>query len=265
MGDPSDQVVEVASNGPFATVSFNRPEVRNAFDGRTLEELAAVFRSFAPGEGPRAVFLTGAGDVFSSGADLKWMRDSGKRGDGGASYRFSSMLLSAAIRAVAECPLPTVALVRRAAFGGAVGFVAACDFAIASDDAVFRTTEVRIGVAPAVIAPFVLRKVGDRACREMFLTAGPLDAARALGLGLVDRVCPAAELAAQGENLCRQFLDAAPGALAACKELLRTLPGMDPEDAEEFTVRMISRLRSSEEGQEGMSAFLEKRKPGWAP
>jgi methylglutaconyl-CoA hydratase len=242
-------------------VTLNRPEVRNAFDGDTLSELAHAFRAFRPDGDVRVVFLSGAGGFFSAGADLKWMRGDGAGGE--KAFRRSSEILADALRALDECPLPTVALVEKGAMGGAVGLVAACDFALAEEGARFRTSEVRLGLAPAVVGPYLLRRLGDRAVRDLFLQGEFLDAEGAKRIGLVQRIVPAGELGTACKAFVRPLLMGGPEALAAIKEMLRLLPTLAPDEAREYTAALITRLRAGPEGQEGMAAFLEKRKPGW--
>ena len=255
--------IEIKREHPYARVTLNRPEVRNAFDGETLFELARAFRSFAAGESIRVVFLAGAGGFFSAGADLKWMK--GEGADGEEAFRRSSDILADALQAIADCPLPTVALVEKGAMGGAVGFVAACDFCLAEEGARFRTSEVRLGLAPAVVGPYLLRRLGDRAVRDLFLRGEFLDAEEAKNLGLVQRVVPVGELFTACKDIVRPLLQGGPQALASVKELLRLLPALSPEAAREYTTALIAKLRAGPEGQEGMAAFLEKRKPGWVP
>ncbi|MHC4597390.1 MAG: enoyl-CoA hydratase-related protein [Planctomycetota bacterium] len=255
--------IEIKSEPPYAWVTINRPEVRNAFDGDTLSEFARAFRAFPAGEPVRVVFLAGAGGFFSAGADLKWMKGDGAGGE--EAFRRSSDVLADALQAIAECPLPTVALVEKGAMGGAVGFVAACDFALAEEGARFRTSEVRLGLAPAVVGPYLLRRLGDRAVRDLFLRGEFLDAEGAKRLGLVQRVVPAGELFTACKAYVRPLLQGGPQALAAVKEMLRLLPALSPEGAREYTAALIAKLRAGPEGQEGMAAFLEKRKPGWVP
>jgi methylglutaconyl-CoA hydratase len=147
--------------------------------------------------------------------------------------------------------------------GGALGLLCACDFALASEGTHFRTSEVRLGLAPAVIGPFLRRRLGDRVCRDLFLLGEPIDAERAAAVGLVSRVVPPGELVEAGRVLARPLRRAGPRALAACKAMLRRFPDLDDEEAAAYTANLITELRMSPEGQEGMKAFLEKRKPGW--
>jgi methylglutaconyl-CoA hydratase len=254
--------LELRLEGPVARVALNRPEVRNAFDGATLAELAGAFESFAPGGPARVVVLSGNGPAFSSGGDLRWMRADGATP---AEVRAGADVLARALHALYACPLPTIALVHGAVIGGANGLVAACDFAAAAEGTVFQLAEVRLGLAPAVIAPFVLRKVGEAACRRLFLLAEKFDAAEAKAIGLVGEVAPAAGLEAVAARWTRSLLAAGPHALAACKDLLRRLPGTPLDEAAALGAGLLAELRQGAEGREGMAAFLEKRKPGWCP
>lgn len=253
--------IEVSVDGPYARVILNRPKVRNAFDGVLLEELADAFGAFAAGGPARVVTLSGAGDVFCAGADLAWMK--GPEGAGRAHFLESSAVLARALRAVDRCPLPVLALVHKAAVGGALGLLAAADFVLAEEGSTFRASEVRLGLAPAVVGPYLLRRLGDRACRELFLVAEPWQADRAMELGLVQRVVAKGTLEEEGEAFARPLLEAGPKALAAVKEMLRRLPSLGADIVGEYTERLIADLREGAEGQEGMAAFLGKRKPRW--
>ncbi|MHC5079296.1 MAG: enoyl-CoA hydratase-related protein [Planctomycetota bacterium] len=258
---PATQNLEITEEGPFTWVALNRVEVRNAFDGETLEELAAVFRSFSTDGPRRVVFLMGKGGVFSAGADLRWMK--GEAGADREAIRRGSELLASALHAIDACPLPTVALAEKAVVGGAMGLLAACDFALAAEGTQFRTSEVRLGLAPAVVGPFLLRRLGDRVVRELFLLGEMFDAEKALAFGLILRRVPPGELPSSGRALARSLLKGGPSALAACKAMLRQLPRMTLEEVAAYTASLITDLRLSPEGQEGMAAFLEKRKPRW--
>jgi methylglutaconyl-CoA hydratase len=252
--------IEVRVEGPVARVALNRPEVRNAFDGETLAELAGAVGSFPAGGPVRVLVLSGNGPAFSSGGDLRWMKADGATP---AEVREGADVLARALHALYACPLPTIALAHGAVIGGANGLVAACDFAAAAEGTVFQLAEVRLGLAPAVIAPFVLRKAGEAACRRLFLLAEKFDAAEAKALGLVTEVVAPAELEAAAQRWIRPLLAAGPFALAACKDLLRRLPGMPLDEAAAFGAGLLAELRQGAEGREGMAAFLEKRKPGW--
>jgi methylglutaconyl-CoA hydratase len=245
-----------------ATVTMDRPEVRNAFNDELIARLEITFTELAEDADARVVVLTGADPVFSAGADLSWL-------GGMADYSFGeniadSRALDRMLRAVHDCPRPVVARVNGHALGGGTGLVAACDVAVAVDGAKLGFTEVRLGVAPAVIAPYVLRRIGVARARPLFLTGERFDAATARDIGLVDHVVAADELDAAVADAVDDLLRGGPGAQAEIKALLRTLAETpDLEAAAERTVETIARLRVSEEGQEGMGAFLDKRSPAW--
>jgi methylglutaconyl-CoA hydratase len=206
--------------------------------------------------------LTGAGESFCAGADLNWMREIIR-------YSFDQNIEES--RDLAELMLeiytlskPTVSGVNGAAIGGGNGLLAACDIVIASDRARFGLSEVKIGLVPAAISPYVIRRIGESASREYFLTGERFDARRALEIGLVNKVVPHAELDTKVREVVRLLLGSGPEAMASCKELLYRVPTMSLGEAKTYTAEVIARLRVSREGQEGMAAFLEKRKPPWA-
>ncbi|RIL11470.1 enoyl-CoA hydratase [bacterium] len=263
--------IRVARDGPVSTIRLARPEQRNAFNPTMIAELTAAFRAAgAPADpeggadAPRVVVLAGAGDVFSAGADLAWMRAM-------AGYAFDenvadALRLADLFTAIRECPLPVIARVQGAAMGGGSGLVAACDLAVAAEDAQFAFSEARLGLVPAVISPYVIPKIGVAAATELFLTGERFDAARARAIGLVCRVVPAADLdlavAERVEALCA----AGPDAQAAIKRLIPFVASTgDPVSAREYTAHLIADRRASDEGREGMAAFLERRKARWLP
>jgi len=253
--------LKLSTDGPVATVALARPERRNALDARLIGELTRVFEGLAADEGVRVVVLTGEGRHFCAGADVGYMRDT-------ASFSYEENVedarrLSAMFAAVDGCPKPVVARVNGAAIGGGAGLVAAADVVVAAEGAIFAFSEVRLGIAPATIAPFVLRKIGPSHARALFLTGERIDAARAREIGLVHEVAPEeGHDAAVGQRVA-DLLRGGPRAQAAVKGLLRDLENAAPGEAGEITARGIAGLRAGEEGQEGLSAFLEKREPSW--
>jgi methylglutaconyl-CoA hydratase len=245
-----------------ARVRLNRPEKHNAFDEAMIAALTQAFASVGANQGVRAVVLCASGRSFSAGADLDWMRRTAlaSKADNLADARRAAEML----RALDRLPQPTVALVQGPAYGGGLGLVAACDIAIAADTATFVLSEVKLGLVPAVISPYVVAAIGARAARRYFLTAEKFDAAEALRLGLVHELVPAAELEARGRALLAALAANAPGAMAAAKALVRAVAGRPIDDAlVEETARTIAELRAGEEGREGVTAFLEKRAPTW--
>jgi methylglutaconyl-CoA hydratase len=249
-------------HGAVARIVLARPEVRNAFDDGLIEELTRAFAAAGADPSVRAVVLSGDGPTFCAGADVNWMRKAGgysKEENEADAERMARML-----RGIDACPKPVVALAHGAAIGGGVGLVAAADIVIASEETVFSLAEVKLGILPAAISPYVLRAIGPRAARDLFLTGERFDAARALAIGLVHRVVPAAELAEAGNRKVAALLSSGPEAVRAAKALIEKVTGKNPEEAMPLTVRTIAERRASAEAKEGLSAFLEKRKPAWA-
>ena len=245
-----------------AWITLNRPEVHNAFDDRLIAELTAALAALAADDAVRAVVLTGSGRSFSAGADLNWMRRTSTYGE--AENLADARALARLMQTLNELPKPTVARVNGAALGGGTGLVACCDIAVASADARFGTTEVRLGLIPAVIGPYVVAAIGVRPARRLMLTGERIAAAEAASLGLVHEVVPADQLDGAVAAVLDQVLKGGPGALAAAKRLVRDLAGR-PIDAEliDDTARRIAALRASPEAREGVGAFLDKRPPGW--
>lgn len=248
--------------GPVTRVALARPEVRNAFDEVLIEELTRAFRAVAEDEGVRVVILSGDGPAFCSGADVSWMRRAG--GYSRVENEADAERMAWMLRAIDACPQPVVVLAHGAAIGGGVGLVAAADIAIAAEGTVFSLAEVRLGIVPAVISPYVLQAIGARAARDLFLTGDRFDAREAHRLGLVHQVVPAEELEAAGRKKVASLLSAGPEAVRVAKGLIEQVTGMKPEEALPLTSRAIAERRASAEAREGLSAFLEKRRPSWA-
>jgi methylglutaconyl-CoA hydratase len=247
--------------GPVATVTLARVEARNALNATLIEELTRCFEELAEDESIRVAVLTGEGPSFCAGADIAYMRDTA-----GFSYeenledarRLADMFL-----AVDDLPKPVVAKVLGAAIGGGVGLVAAADVAVAEEGTRFAFSEVRLGIAPATIAPFVVRKIGYSRTRALFLTGERFDAERAREIMLLHEVVPEGDLDAAVERVVAQLLQGGPAAQAAIKELLRQIEATEPMEALGIMTQLIAELRVGEEGQEGLGAFLEKREPFW--
>lgn len=257
-------VVLDASPSGAAYVTINRPEKRNAFDAETIEGLTEAFETLHGADHVRIVFVRGAGGVFCAGADLDWMRDAA--GWSEADNRDDAMGLARMLKALHDVPALTVALVEKAAMGGGAGLVAACDLAVATADARFAFSEVKLGLIPATIAPYVVEAVGPRRARALFATARVFGAEDALAYGLVTEVAADGDaLAAASERLAAEILACAPGAVAASKRLVADVAGR-PIDARLMsdTAARIAAARVGAEGQEGVRAFLEKRRPSWA-
>lgn len=259
--DPGYRKIKLEIRGKALVVSFARPQVRNAFDIELLGELRAAMRDLAAGAGPRVLVLTGEGTTFCAGADIAWMKSSGILSE--EENLREARELAGCLYELYSNPLPTIALVNGPAIGGGVGFVAACDLAVSVEDALFAFSEVRLGVTPACIGPYVLRKVGEAVTRELFLTGERIDAGRAREIGLVNGIAAKEDVWGVVEGLVETISKGAPGALASSKELIERVSGRPLDETGEYAARLIARLRVSPEGQEGMQAFLEKRKPKW--
>jgi len=243
------------------TLSLARPELRNALDEKTISDGIALFDQLAVQEDVRVIVLKGEGTHFCAGADLNYMK---KMRDATLDQNEQDAVrLGNLFHRIATCPKPVVTRVHGAAMGGGAGLVAASDIAVAAADCAFAFTEVRLGIIPAVISPYLIRRMGAAKLRRAVLTGYRFDAAEALRLGLVDAVAPAAELDALVESIVADFLAAGPRAVTAAKQLLDTVAGMSLENAAADTARRIARIRTTPEAQEGMASFLEKRKPQW--
>ncbi len=249
-------------DGPVLTVALNRPEQHNALTPEMITGLTQLFRDLAADDSVRLVILTGNGRSFCAGADLNFMRAA-------ADYTFDENVADGQaifdlMWAVDRCPKPVIGRINGAAIGGGAGLVSCCDSVVAVERATFAFSEVRLGIVPAVISPFVLAKIGAAHARELFLTGERFPAAHAQRVGLVHHVV--ADEAALDEAVAgrvEQFLQGAPGAQGAAKTLIRTVVDRPADQLREYTTNLIAQRRASEEGREGMSAFLEKRKPGW--
>jgi methylglutaconyl-CoA hydratase len=253
--------LELQIVGPVAHVWLNRPETRNAFDGLMVTELRRVLFDLRNEEAVRVIVLGGRGPSFCAGADIDWMRAmSGFTRD--ENLR-EAQALADLFFTVYESPKPIVARVHGAALGGGAGLVAACDIPVASTGTLFGFTEVRLGIIPAVISPYVIGKIGVSAARELFLTGERFEAAKAAQIGLVRWAVPEAELDQVVEGRVKELLQAGPRAVVDAKALIREVAYRRIEDIQRYTVERIADLRVSSEGQEGLRAFIEKRKPNW--
>jgi methylglutaconyl-CoA hydratase len=253
-------LLDVDANGR-ATVTLNRPEVHNAFDDALIARLTEAFEALGKRADVRAVVLAANGKSFSAGADLSWMRR--MAGYSEAENRADAEQLARLIHVLDALPKPTVARVQGAAIGGGVGLVAACDVAIASEAASFALSEVRLGLIPAVISPYVIGAIGPRQARRYMLTAERFDAVEAKRIGLVHDAVPAANLDEAVDAVVVALLLGGPEAVRESKALARDVGGSPDDATRADTARRIARLRASPEGKEGVSSFLEKRKPRW--
>jgi methylglutaconyl-CoA hydratase len=250
-------------DGPVGILTLNRAERHNAFDDVLIREITAGLRALEDDERVRVVVLSSTGKSFCAGADLNWMRRAA--GYSPEENTRDAERLATLLSTLNDLRKPTIARVQGPAYGGGVGLVAACDIAIATYDAVFALTEVRLGIVPAVISPYVLAAIGQRYGRRYMLTAERFSAAEAYRIGLLHEVVPGEEQLDEAiQDLVDGLLKNGPQALAECKELIRVVDG-EPIDATTRveTVHRIVRVRASDEGTEGLSAFLEKRKPAW--
>ena len=256
------ETLEIERAGKVATIWMNRPAVLNAFDEQLIAELAAACAELDADASVRVVILAGRGKHFSAGADLNWMKRAAQFTDEQNvedARKFAGML-----RSLSEMSKPTIARVQGAALGGGTGLTAACDMAIASSDAVFSTSEVKFGIIPSAISPYVLRAIGPRHALRYFQSAERISAERALAIGLVGEVVPLAELDASIVKLVDALLQGGPQAQKAAKELIVAVNGktIDKNISEE-TAQRIAHQRATAEAKDGIAAFLEKRPPNW--
>jgi methylglutaconyl-CoA hydratase len=257
--------LEARRDGAIERLTLNRPDVRNAFNEHVIAELtawAAATRDAAARGDLRAVVIAGAGKSFCAGADVTWMAKT-------VAYTEEENVrdataMSRMFAAIDALPLPVVGRIHGAALGGGAGLAAVCDIVVCSDETLFGFTETKLGILPAVISPFAVAKIGRSAARELFLTGGRFSAARAREIGLAHKVVPLAELDSTVDAYLAELLAAGPGAIAAAKALIPEVWGRTVGEATAITSAAIAARRVSKEGQEGLRAFLEKRRPGWS-
>jgi methylglutaconyl-CoA hydratase len=255
------ETIVFSKDGKIARIFFDRPSVHNSFNSTMIKELSAVFEKIKKDKSIRIVVLSGKGKSFCSGADIKWLREI-------IDFSFEqnlkeSLQLAEILHNIYTLPKATVAMVNGAAIGGGIGFLSACDISVASEDAKFGLSEVKIGLVPAAISPYVVRRIGEGKAREYFLTGKRISAKKALEIGLINEVVPLKRLKKTVDDTANLLLSSGPEAIAACKELIHKVPEMNFDKVKKYTARMIANLRISAEGQEGMASFLEKRKPKW--
>ena len=259
---PSAVEVDATRDG-VVTVTINRPQKKNALDGTTIAALSETFETLRTQEHVRLVLLRGAGGTFCAGADLEWMRAAADYSEG--ENRQDAMALAVMLKHLSEIPAVTVAMVEGVAMGGGAGLVAICDYAIATRDAKFAFSEVKLGLIPATISPYVVNVIGPRHAKPLFVTGRTFDAAHAERIGLIHEVVSdAAALGHAEARFAREVMTAAPEAAGEAKRLVWDVWGrrIDHELMEE-TAKRIARRRVSAEGQEGVRAFLERRRPSW--
>ena len=252
----------IAVQNHAARITLNRPEVRNAFNDAVIAELTEAFQSLGQRDDVRAIVLAAEGPAFCAGADLNWMRRM-------ADYTRAENLADAAkladmLRVMFECPKPTVARVQGDVFAGGLGLIAACDMAVSVDTATYCLSEVKLGLIPATISPYVIRAMGARAAHRYFLTAERFSAQEAHRIGLVHEVVGADALDAKVNELLKALTSASPNAVRACKRLVQDVAEREINAAlVASTVAGIADIRASDEGREGVQSFLQKRKPSW--
>ena len=256
------QHLSITQTGSVARITLTMPEIRNAFSDEVIQAITEAFADVGARADVRAVVLAAEGPAFCAGANLNWMRRM-------ADYTREENLadaskLAAMLRTIAECPKPTIARVQGDVYAGGMGLVAACDMAVSVDTAWYCLSEVKIGLAPATISPYVIRAMGARAAQRYFLTAERFTAAEAHRIGFVHEVVTADALDAKVDELLKALTSASPAAVVACKTLVADVVGRDiDEGLIAYTVEAIADIRASAEGREGVQAFLNKRKPAW--
>jgi methylglutaconyl-CoA hydratase len=242
-------------------ITLDRPEVRNALSGELMEAVGDGLDAFEKAPDVRAIALAGAGPAFCAGADLRSMRTSRDKAD--SDNKSDAHRMGGLFHRIHSCTKPVLARVHGPAIGGGVGLMAACDIVVAAESTRFQFSEVRLGIVPAVISPFCIRRLGEVRAMRLFLTGEPIDARTALAYGLVDVVVADGEIDAAVEKVCADLGKAGPNALIAAKELVTKVTRLDGDAALDYTADLIARLRVSDEAVEGMTAFLEKRPAAW--
>ena len=260
MSEPN-LLVDIDDRG-VAAVTLNRPAVRNAFDDRLIADLTSALRRLESDRAVRLLVLTGSGECFSAGGDLNWMRRMAQYSE--AENVADAMALAELLRVLNEFAKPTIARVNGAAYAGGLGLVCCCDVAIAAEEATFAISEVRLGLVPGTISPYVVAAIGARAARRYFLSGEPFSAGEAHRLGLVHAVAPRAALDEVVAPVAAALLQGGPAAQSRGKRLIADVADRPVTEAvRALTARAIAEARASEEGREGLAAFFEKRKPAW--
>ncbi|MBN9427584.1 MAG: enoyl-CoA hydratase/isomerase family protein [Burkholderiales bacterium] len=260
----SYQTIETALNEGVALIWLNRPELRNALNETLIAELTDAFESAIDDDSVRAILLAGHGKAFCAGADLNWMKRA--RDFTPEQNRADTAALARLLRTIYESPKPTVARVHGPAFAGGMGLVTACDIALASTDAKFCLSEVKLGLIPAMISPYVIKAMGESTARRYFLTAEVIEAAEAYRIGLIHDLSMPVELDDKVNEVLGHLVQGGPQALRETKRLIRDVSGRAIDDALlADTAERIARVRAGDEGQEGIASFFEKRKPAWVP
>ncbi|MGZ3182738.1 MAG: enoyl-CoA hydratase/isomerase family protein [Telluria sp.] len=254
--------LQIALADKVATVTLDRPDVRNAFNETTIAEITRAFTELGAHDGVRAVVLAANGPAFCAGADLNWMKK--MAGYSHAENTADAMALAEMLRAIYLCPKPTVARIQGDCYAGGMGLVAACDIAVSAAEANFCLSEVKLGLIPATISPYVIKAMGENAARRYFLTAERFSAAEALRIGFVHDTAIPEQLDERVNAIVKALVTNSPNAVAQAKVLVRDIAGRGVDDALlRDTAARIADIRASNEGKEGVASFLEKRKPSW--
>ena len=258
----SYETLEIVREAGVATIWMNRPDVHNAFNAQLIADLTTACIALDADDSVRAVVLAGRGKSFSAGADLNWMKAAGEASE--AENFADAMKLAGMLRTLAEMNKPTIARVHGAALGGGMGLASACDICIAGDKAVFATSEVKFGIIPSAISPYVIRAIGERQATRYFQTAERINATRAAALGLAHEAVAGEELDAKVAEVVEALLQGGPKSQSAAKDLIRAVANRPVSDAVvEDTARRIASLRATPEAREGLAAFLDKRPAAW--
>lgn len=256
----ADNILVNTDERGICTISLNRPQVHNAFDPDTIKDLTIQLQFAADDDNIRIILLTGEGDTFSAGADINWMRSMINYDH--ETNSMDAMNLAKLLHKLYTLPKPTLAAVNGPAYGGALGLIACCDIAIGVKNAEFAFTEVKLGIVPAVVSPYVVNAIGHRNAKRLFLTGEKFSANAALQMGLLHKVVDPQDATDALKYELDLLLKAGPSAQLECKRLIQKLSGISYDEAE-YTAELIAQIRVSEEGQEGLEAFLEKRDPNW--
>ena len=254
--------LNITRDGHTATVTLDRPDTRNAFNDETIAELTRAFRELGEDDDLRAIILAANGPAFCAGADLNWMKK--MAGYTHAENQADALQLAEMLRTIYLCPKPVVAKVQGDCYAGGMGLVAACDIVVAADEANFCLSEVKLGLIPATISPYVIKAMGENAARRYFLTAERFPAREALRIGFAHEVVAAGALDAKVAEIVKALVNNSPNAVRQAKALVRDVVGQTVDDALlADTAERIAHIRASEQGREGVASFLEKRKPNW--
>lgn len=257
------ETIEIESKNAVATIWLNRPQVHNAINQQMILELITAFINLSNDESVRIIILRGRGKSFCTGADLNWMRNAATFTN--EENLKESNALAMCFHSIYHCSKPTIAFVHGAAMGGANGFIAACDFAYATNDTVFAFSEVKLGLIPATISPYIIKRIGEFNAKDLMLTGRKIDAATAVQIHLINQSGAANEIEIQLKNIIEHLLAAGPRAVTACKNLIYDIVNvLKHNELAEYTAASIAGIRKTDEAQEGMTAFLEKRKPHWS-